>query len=135
MNKPDLSNISTEELADELTRRRSGGFKWVAFSQDRSWRDESIETYQDKDDAYLEMRSAALGKMEWNTELEDFDDTDAIRYEVWFSPEIIAHESYSGVYVYRIVPAKDAQDIDEDAFFKDKDVIAFLKEHDLRFHE
>lgn len=130
MSKPDLSSVSLSDLTDEITRR-SGGFKWVAFSRDRSFEDTSEESFEDKEDAYLDMRTAALDKMEWNTEPEDFDDTDAIRYEVWFSPEIIVHESYSGVYVYRIVPAKDADGLDAETFFKDKAVIDFLKEHDL----
>ena len=54
-------------------------------------------------DAYDDMRDAAMGKMKWNTEPEDFDDCDRIGYEVKFSPDTISHYSYSGTYVWHIV--------------------------------
>lgn len=66
------------------------------------------------------MRSAAMNKMKWNTNWEDFDDMetkttkdgivtttyDYIAYDVNFYPNKIVHRSYSGEYVYEIVPVK-----------------------------
>ena len=53
------------------------------------------------------MRNAALEKMKWNTEYrEDFgdlEDGEYIGYKVRFSKEVIIHESYSGIYTYKIV--------------------------------
>lgn len=84
-------------------------YKWVAFSNDGAYEVSSDATYESKKECYDDMRDAVLKKMKWNTEYdEDFDyDGDAVNYEVRFAKEMIIHESFSGVYVYKIVPEKD----------------------------
>lgn len=81
-------------------------YKWVAFSNDGAYEVSSDATYASKKECYDDMRNAVLGKMKWNTEYdEDFDyDEDAVNYEVRFTKEMIIHESFSGIYVYKIVP-------------------------------
>ena len=50
------------------------------------------------------MRNNALEKMKWNTEFEeDFAENMPIEYKVSFSPDEIRHESYSGLYIYKVV--------------------------------
>ena len=108
------------------------GFAWVAKSNDGAYNEKSQRTFATQAEAYNDMRQTVLDKMKWNTEYdEDFGDGD-VPYTVVFSPEIIFHASFSGVYVYRVVPAKDAESIhktDEKAFFADADIRDFLKEH------
>lgn len=84
-------------------------YKWVAFSNDGAYEVSSDATYESKKECYDDMRDAVLKKMKWNTEYdEDFDYEDsAVNYEVRFAQEMIIHESFSGVYVYKIVKEKD----------------------------
>lgn len=77
------------------------GYYWIAKSNDGSFYDESSKVFSTQNEAYYDMRDAALEKMKWNTEIEDFDDG-SIAYEVIFYPDKIIHTSYSGVYTYEI---------------------------------
>ena len=45
---------------------------WTAESNDKSFSDKSKELFDNKEDAYNDMRNAALEKMKWNTEWIDF---------------------------------------------------------------
>ena len=86
--------------------------KWVAFSTDGSYEDESKIAFNGIETCYNNMRRAVLEKMTWNTEWEDFDYVDelgykfnrnnSISYDVKFLPHIITHKSYSGLYIYMI---------------------------------
>ena len=79
-------------------------YKWVAYSHDWSYVDNSDRVFDTVDECYLNMRERVFNKMTWNTEPIDFEDgTDAIEYRVWFEKHMIVHRSYSGTYVYLIV--------------------------------
>lgn len=90
----------------------TGKWKWVAKSNDGSFQDESRCVFDTKEEAYNDMRSAALEKMKWNTEWADViggfgEDNDdfSLGYEVHFCPSWIEHTSYSGTYTYKIIQA------------------------------
>jgi nicotinamidase-related amidase len=83
-------------------------FKWVAFSDDGAYEDKSEGTFDSEKDCYNDMRRAVLEKMKWNTEFDDDlvpeDGVDNfVGYVVKFSQNMIIHQSFSGVYVYKIV--------------------------------
>lgn len=81
-------------------------YSWIVSSNDGSYEGQSCGFFDTKKEAYEDMRKEALEKMKWNTELEDFSDIgeeDYIAYEVKFHPNYIVHESYSGIYTYKIV--------------------------------
>ncbi len=79
-------------------------YKWVANCTDGSWDNESEKTFSNKKECYEDMRNNALEKMKWNTEFkEDFGENMSIDYKVSFLPNEIRHESYSGLYIYKIV--------------------------------
>jgi len=91
-------------------------YKWVAISYDKSYMDESVRTYTTKEDCYKDMRNSALEKMKWNTEYEDVTATDCdggINYEVNFYPDRIILISYSGTYMFKIIPTEDFADTKE----------------------
>ena len=94
-----------EKIADYIASVTDTKCKWVAFSHDGSYEDGSRSSFEKKEDCYNSMRDAVLSKMKWNTEYaEDFEgEGDAVEYKVWFTQDMIIHESYSGVYVYKIV--------------------------------
>lgn len=79
--------------------------KWVAFSNNGAYEAFSKDSFDNKKDCYNDMRNAVLEKMKWNTEFdEDFTEADdAVEYKVRFMQNMIIHQSYSGVYVYKIV--------------------------------
>ena len=81
-------------------------YMWKASSNDGSYEDDSKIKFDTKKEAYHNMRHFALSKMRWNTEWEDFSDMDKedyIGYSVKFHRDYIIHESYSGVYTYKVV--------------------------------
>ena len=82
-------------------------YSWVASSDDGCFEDKSKATFKTRKDAYNDMRDSALEKMKWNTQYDDdfFDGTD-IGYKVTFSRDRISHESYSGLYTYKILRVK-----------------------------
>lgn len=101
-----------EELNKELTNvlaNRKKRYKWVASSDDDGlFEDDSRCVFDEYRDAYDSMRNAALEKMKWNTELNDFEDycdldENYISYEVKFFKDKIIHTSYSGTYTYKII--------------------------------
>ena len=77
-------------------------YYWTVRSTDGYFQGVSGEEYKTKKEAYESMRKAALKKMEWNTEYEDFDYGEPIHYKVLFSKDCIRHNSYSGEYIYKI---------------------------------
>lgn len=78
--------------------------KWVAYSNDHSYEDFSRGSFNNKKDCYDDMRNVALEKMKWNTNYdEDYADADSVSYKVRFTQDMIIHQSFSGVYVYKIV--------------------------------
>ena len=79
-------------------------FYWEAMSDDGAFHDESKRGFKTEQEAYIDMRNAALEKMKWNTEYdEDFYDSEcSIDYRVYFKKNEIVHESYSGKYAYKI---------------------------------
>ena len=78
-------------------------YYWTVRSTDGYYQGVSGEEYKTKKEAYESMRKAALKKMEWNTEFEDFDEGEPIHYEIEFSRDCIRHNSYSGEYIYKIM--------------------------------
>lgn len=92
-------------------------FKWVAYSNDGSYEDFSEKVFKSKEECYNDMRNAALSKMKWNTEYnEDFETDDAaVNYKVRFTKNMIIHESFSGVYVYKI--AREYEEIQKKDIF------------------
>lgn len=89
-------------------------YKWIAFSHDWSFEDNSEKSFDTIKECYDDMRNAVAEKMMWNTnydeDFEHLDDTvadadycDAIHYQVWFEKRMIVHYSFSGTYVYLIV--------------------------------
>lgn len=82
-------------------------YKWVANCTDGSWENESTNVFTSKEECYNDMRNNALEKMKWNTEFEqDFEDDTPINYKVSFTQDEIRLESYSGLYIYKIVVAE-----------------------------
>lgn len=85
-------------------------YYWKAKSNDGSYEEHSSRDFSTKKEAYEDMRNHALEKMKWNTEWSDFDDVaewDYIGYNVSFHPDYISHDSYSGIYTYRIYEKPD----------------------------
>lgn len=92
------------------------GFKWVGESNDGCYHGESEKQFTTLRECYEDMRNAALEKAKWNTQFdEDFEDGVVIGYEFKFHPLKITHESYSGIYTYRVVKA-DGTEVDKNLF-------------------
>lgn len=92
-----------DETEKALCAQKNTGFRWVSWSKDGSWKDESGKTFKTAKEAYDDMRNAALEKMKWNTEYDDdFDDCERIGYAVKFSEDTISHDSYSGTYFWHL---------------------------------
>ena len=91
---------------DDLLTKYSVKYKWVANCSDGSFEDES-RLFNTKKECYYDMRRSALDKMTWNTEWYDFDspieEDNYIGYKVKFRRDCITHESYSGLYTYKII--------------------------------
>lgn len=87
-------------------------YKWIAYSNDGSYQDESSVEFSSKKECYNDMRNAALEKMKWNTEFTDCDENDTLGYKVHFSQNKIIHESYSGVYTYEIKEVQEMKTIE-----------------------
>jgi len=117
-------------------------YDWICSSDDGAYEDKSKYIFTTKEDAYYDMRDAALEKMKWNTVYnEDFeDDEHQIDYHVVFSKDKIVHESYSGVYTYeirKIMTSREAIEKNNVVIFEADDVndstwdviISILKEH------
>ena len=80
---------------------------WICRCENGCYFQPSKSEFITKESCYKNMRGAALEKMTWNTELEDFEnENELIEYKVYFSPNEIRHVSYSGEYVYKIVEIK-----------------------------
>lgn len=83
-------------------------YTWIAESDDGAYQEYNEGVFfESEEDAYNDMRDAALKKMKWNTEYdEDLSELlykdDYIGYEVKFYKTKIVHKSYSGTYTYSI---------------------------------
>ena len=101
-------------------------FKWVGYSHDYSYEVGGDLFFDTEQECYNDMRNAALEKMKWNTEYnEDFNECeDGVEYHVIFTQKMIAHSSYSGLYVYVILDA-DAPDKYRHVFTDE--VLTYLK--------
>lgn len=97
-NTMDMTNVT-----DYLLRKYSPKYKWVANSDDGSFDDESDTLFDTKKECYYDMREKALKKMTWNTDWYDVEEDGYIGYKVRFSRDCITHESYSGLYTYKII--------------------------------
>ena len=89
-------------------------YKWVARSND-GFEDATTKRFDDERDCYEDMRDAVLEKMTWNTDYDDFgheyDEENVVtHYDVEFNPKFITHKSYSGYYVYLLVPFEISDD-------------------------
>lgn len=112
-----------EETCDYVRKCVPTKCKWVAFSNDGAYVDNSRKTFADKKECYDDMRNAVLRKMTWNTEFYvDFNDADdAVEYKVRFKQDMIIHESYSGIYVYKIVGEDETFNSEKDIFTEEFD--------------
>lgn len=87
-------------------------FTWEAHCTTDDWTDRPLDDsgepilFDTQEKCYNQMRSAALNKMKWNTEFDDFDSDSPIVYTVKFFPNKIVHTSYSGEYVYEILQVR-----------------------------
>lgn len=119
-----------KENIEKLLAKHGHLYFWNAkCDDDGSWDNCSTHFFTCREDAYNDMRDAALEKMKWNTTytMDDFgsfvnldeiplDDTDksypydSIGYAVRFYPTRIIHQSYSGIYEYRIREVKSVDD-------------------------
>ena len=98
MNTMDMTNVT-----DYLLEKHSPKYKWVANCDDTAFEDESEKLFDTKKECYYDMRENALKKMTWNTDWYDVGEDDYINYKVRFSRDCITHESYSGLYTYKII--------------------------------
>lgn len=86
----------------------TGKWKWIAKSDDGSFKDASKYLFDNIKDAYNDMREAVIEKMKLNTDYDEdcgYANDGLITYHVDFRPMQIEHTSYSGTYRYEIVPA------------------------------
>ena len=111
-------------------------YKWIAYSHDYAYEDNSKKVFDTIKDCYNDMRKSVLEKMTWNTNYdEDFEYPndevaplnygDAISYQVWFEKRMIVHRSFSGTYVYLIV-ADDCNLSYYDVF--NKNMVKYLRD-------
>ena len=122
----DKYNKIVENICGYLETFLPKKVKWVAFSDDDAYEDKSKVTFDSEKDCYNDMRRAVLEKMKWNTEFdEDLVPENGvdnfIGYVVKFSQNMIIHQSFSGVYVYKIVGEDEVvkhEDIFTDEFKK-----------------
>lgn len=93
-------------------------YMWVAYCADGDFTESSEKGFSTKEEAYNDMRNHALEKMKWNTDYkEDFEsDEDTIGYNVTFKKDKIEHNSYSGRYIYKVVPYDIDRNIHFDVF-------------------
>lgn len=110
-------------------------YKWVCYSDDTAFEDESTHTFDSVSECYSDMRNAVLEKMKWNTEYDDGDFAeceddyyDGITYQVHFAKKMIVHNSYSGGYVYKIIYADEKLTWQE---MFTKEVVDFMKAREL----
>ena len=103
------TNQNTMDMAndtDDLLTKYSVKYKWVANCNDNSFYNDESRLFDTMEECYYDMRRNALGKMTWNTEWCDVNDMDEdcyIDYKVKFSRDRITHESFSGIYTYKII--------------------------------
>ena len=95
-------------IVDFIKYNSISKYKWIASSDDDCFSDSSSTSFKTEEEAYNDMRNEALTKMKWNTEYGDIPqnhdlDEDYIGYGVKFFKDKIIHESYSGIYTYKIV--------------------------------
>lgn len=101
-----LKNLNTMDMTnvtDYLLKKYSPKYKWVANCDDAGFEDKSEKLFDTKKECYYDMRENALKKMTWNTDWYDVGEDDYINYKVRFSRDCITHESYSGLYTYKII--------------------------------
>ena len=105
-------------------------YKWAGYSHDTAYQVSSEKLFDSEEECYNDMRNAALEKMKWNTEYsEDYNDTDdAVTYKVYFNTWMIAHSSYSGVYVYLILNEYESAEYCD--VFSDT-VVGILSDYDI----
>lgn len=104
-----IGDLNMAQLSQvfEVIKNRQPRYMWAAKSNDGSYDVTSDETFSTRKECYENMRRAALMKAEWNTEWEDFGESDedsCIGYDFEFQRDRIIHTSYSGTYTYQIVP-------------------------------
>ena len=108
VNDTDKFNDLVNKVSDYVKKFVETKFKWVCHSLD-GYDDVSKGTFNCKKDCYDDMRNAVLEKMKWNTQYdEDFPySEDVVNYKVRFTQDMIIHCSFSGTYVYKIIPADE----------------------------
>ena len=89
-------------------------YKWIASSDDGSFKDESRQEFTSKEECYNDMRNSALEKIKLSTEYtEAFNDHESIGYGITFYQEKITHASYkSSVCTYEIKEIEDMKTIE-----------------------
>lgn len=82
-------------------------YKWYGVSNCESFyaRGANLGSFEE---CRKSMSESALTKMQWNTEIEDFNDgCEEIGYRVKFKKDMICHESYSGKYIFIVLDADE----------------------------
>ena len=89
-------------------------YKWIASSDDGSFKDESRQAFTSKEECYNDMRNSALEKIKLSTEYtEAFNDHESIGYGITFYQEKITHASYkSSVCTYEIKEIEEMKTIE-----------------------
>lgn len=89
-------------------------YKWIASSDDGSFKDESRQAFTSKEECYNDMRNSALEKIKLSTEYtESFNDHESIGYGITFYQEKITHASYkSSVCTYEIKEIEEMKTIE-----------------------
>ena len=98
-----IDMLDVNDFLRVLLKKHITKYKWVANCSDGSFEDESEKLFDTKKECYYDMREKALKKMTWNTDWYDVGEDDYIGYKVRFSRDCITHESYSGLYTYKII--------------------------------
>ena len=89
-------------------------YRWIASSDDGSFKDESRQAFTSKEECYNDMRNSALEKIKLSTEYtEAFNDHELIGYGITFYQEKITHASYkSSVCTYEIKEIEEMKTIE-----------------------
>jgi len=88
-------------------------YMWVAISDDASFCEHSYH-FDQKIDCYNHCLSHFTTKIQWNVEYNDFtDDEETIGYRLRIGRTAMLHKSYSGTYLYKIIPSTEFADTKE----------------------
>lgn len=125
---PNIKKMFDNYIKRKETKVDTIKYKWICTSDDGYKEDSEFDhnkVFDTQEEAYNDMRETAINKLFWNTDYNDVqddcatyeedgivkssgdmtseEDNWAIHYSVDFHPHMIQHNSYSGLYTYKIV--------------------------------